>query len=109
MISRLTCSALCCCTVLTPVCTIVLLAICSRPLIIHTARVEKPSQKSGIVPEHSFQYASCSGVGSTVEEEKQSKGERPMPIEENKELVRRFVEEFWNRGNTAAADELMTT
>jgi steroid delta-isomerase-like uncharacterized protein len=30
-----------------------------------------------------------------------------MPIEENKELVRRFVEEFWNRGNTVAADELM--
>ena len=31
-----------------------------------------------------------------------------MSIEENKALVRQFVEEFWNRGNTAAADELMT-
>jgi steroid delta-isomerase-like uncharacterized protein len=30
-----------------------------------------------------------------------------MPAEENKALVRRFVEEFWNEGNTAAADELM--
>jgi steroid delta-isomerase-like uncharacterized protein len=30
-----------------------------------------------------------------------------MPAEENKALVRRFVEEFWNQGNTAAADELM--
>ena len=30
-----------------------------------------------------------------------------MPIEENKALVRRFVEEFWNQGNTAIADELM--
>jgi predicted ester cyclase len=30
-----------------------------------------------------------------------------MAAEENKELVRRFVEEFWNGGNTAAADELM--
>ncbi|HAT44455.1 MAG TPA: ester cyclase [Ktedonobacter sp.] len=39
---------------------------------------------------------------------RKSKGELPMSIEENKALVRRFVEEFWNRGNTAAADELMT-
>lgn len=31
-----------------------------------------------------------------------------MSIEENKALVRSFVEEFWNQGNTAAADELMT-
>ncbi|HEX2108254.1 MAG TPA: ester cyclase [Rubrobacteraceae bacterium] len=30
-----------------------------------------------------------------------------MAAEENKALVRRFVEEFWNEGNTAAADELM--
>ena len=30
-----------------------------------------------------------------------------MSIEENKALVRRFVEEFWNQGNTAIADELM--
>jgi steroid delta-isomerase-like uncharacterized protein len=30
-----------------------------------------------------------------------------MSAEENKHLVRRFVEEFWNEGNAAAADELM--
>ena len=30
-----------------------------------------------------------------------------MAAEENKALVRRFVEEFWNEGNAAAADELM--
>jgi steroid delta-isomerase-like uncharacterized protein len=30
-----------------------------------------------------------------------------MSAEENKVLVRRFVEEFWNEGNTATADELM--
>jgi steroid delta-isomerase-like uncharacterized protein len=30
-----------------------------------------------------------------------------MSAEENKALVRRFVEEFWNKGNTATADELM--
>jgi predicted ester cyclase len=30
-----------------------------------------------------------------------------MSIEENKALVRRFVEEFWNEGITATADELM--
>jgi predicted ester cyclase len=30
-----------------------------------------------------------------------------MTIEENKALVHRFVEEFWNRGNTSAADDLM--
>jgi steroid delta-isomerase-like uncharacterized protein len=31
-----------------------------------------------------------------------------MSAKENKALVRRFVEEFWNEGNTTAADELMT-
>ena len=30
-----------------------------------------------------------------------------MSAEVNKALVRRFVEEFWNEGNTATADELM--
>ena len=30
-----------------------------------------------------------------------------MSLEENKALVRRFVQEFWNQGNTAA-DEFMT-
>jgi steroid delta-isomerase-like uncharacterized protein len=30
-----------------------------------------------------------------------------MSAEENKALVRRFVEEFWNEGNVSAADELM--
>lgn len=30
-----------------------------------------------------------------------------MAIEENEALVRRFVEEFWNEGNMAAAAELM--
>jgi steroid delta-isomerase-like uncharacterized protein len=30
-----------------------------------------------------------------------------MSTEENKALVRRFVEEFWNEGNMAATDELM--
>ena len=29
--------------------------------------------------------------------------------ESNKALVRRFVEEFWNKGNTAAVDELMAS
>ena len=31
-----------------------------------------------------------------------------MSFEENKAVVRRFVEEFWNHGNITAADELMT-
>jgi steroid delta-isomerase-like uncharacterized protein len=30
-----------------------------------------------------------------------------MSAEENKALVRRFVEEFWNEGNEVTADELM--
>src|SRR3989442_2206972 len=51
---------------------------------------------------------SCSGAGSTDEEEKQSKGEPPMTHDENKAVVSRFVEEFWSQGNMAAADELMT-
>ena len=32
-----------------------------------------------------------------------------MWAEENRALVRRFVEEFWNEGNMSAADELMAT
>ena len=32
-----------------------------------------------------------------------------MTTEGNKALVLRFVEEFWSRGNLAAADELMTS
>jgi hypothetical protein len=36
-----------------------------------------------------------------------SKGGLEMSAEENKALVRRFVEEFWNEGNMSAADELM--
>ena len=31
-----------------------------------------------------------------------------MTTEQNKALVNRFVDEFWSRGNLAAADELMT-
>ena len=31
-----------------------------------------------------------------------------MSLEENKSLVRHFVEEFWNQGQTVAADKLMT-
>jgi len=34
-------------------------------------------------------------------------GETQMLVEENKALVRHFVEEFWNTGNIAAADELI--
>jgi steroid delta-isomerase-like uncharacterized protein len=30
-----------------------------------------------------------------------------MSEKENKALVRRFVEEFWNKGNTTAVDDLM--
>src|SRR5262249_38420792 len=36
-----------------------------------------------------------------------NRGGRAMSAEEYKLLVRRFVEEFWNRGNLAVADELM--
>ncbi len=32
-----------------------------------------------------------------------------MSTEENKALVRRFVEEFWNAGNEVTADELMAS
>jgi len=31
-----------------------------------------------------------------------------MSVEEQKAVVRRFVEEFWNRGNVAVADELLS-
>src|SRR5215216_5934566 len=37
----------------------------------------------------------------------EGKGGLEMSTEENKALVRRFVEEFWNEGSTATADELM--
>jgi predicted ester cyclase len=59
-----------------------------------------------MVSEESFQYALS--VGLPHETGKHTKGEPSMSNEENKALVRRFVEEFWNQGNTAAADELMT-
>src|SRR5712692_5098900 len=42
---------------------------------------------------------------STVREKKE--GETAMLGEENKALVRLFIEEFWNKGNMAAADELL--
>ena len=32
-----------------------------------------------------------------------------MSAEENKSLVRRFVQEFWNTGKLSASDELMAT
>ena len=31
-----------------------------------------------------------------------------MSVEEQKAVVRRFVEEFWNKGNVAIADELLS-
>jgi steroid delta-isomerase-like uncharacterized protein len=38
---------------------------------------------------------------------RKEQGETQMSVEENKALVRRFVEEFWSSGNLAAADELI--
>lgn len=35
------------------------------------------------------------------------KGGLDLSAEENKELVRRFVEGFWNQGNTSVVDEMM--
>ena len=32
-----------------------------------------------------------------------------MSVEEQKAVVRRFVEEFWNQGHVAVADELLST
>jgi steroid delta-isomerase-like uncharacterized protein len=46
-------------------------------------------------------------VNATGDERRTSKGDTTMSVEENKALVRRFVEEFWNTGNMAAADELI--
>jgi steroid delta-isomerase-like uncharacterized protein len=39
--------------------------------------------------------------------DRKEQGEKQVSVEENKALVRRFVEEFWNTGNIAAADELI--
>src|SRR5689334_2049626 len=44
----------------------------------------------------------CSKAGSEC-----SPRRRAMAIEHNKALVTRYVEEFWNQGHLAAADELM--
>src|SRR5579859_4839310 len=65
----------------------------------------KPSQISGIVSTEWGRYACGRGVRSTDQEER--KGKLEMIGEENKALVRLFDEEFWNKGNLAAADELM--
>jgi len=35
------------------------------------------------------------------------KGGIPMLTEENKDIVRRAVDEIWNKGNIAVADELL--
>src|SRR5439155_1566216 len=35
------------------------------------------------------------------------KGVASMSTEDNKTIVRRFIEEVWNKGNVAAVDELM--
>src|SRR5215469_5885187 len=82
---------------------------CSRlPLLTHYTRClyVKPSQISGIVSAESGQYA-CSRRGRSTDQEKR-KGEPEMFLgEENKALVRLFNEEFWNKGNLAAADELI--
>jgi steroid delta-isomerase-like uncharacterized protein len=44
----------------------------------------------------------------TCNSPRRGKEEISVSTEENKVLVHRFVEEFWNDGNTAAADELMS-
>src|SRR5216684_3220780 len=105
MISRLTRSALCWCIVLLPPA----LYSCSRFLFsTHYTRCTctEPSQFSGMVSLYGFRYASCVGLNPQSMKERQRRTR--MSCEENKALVRRFVEEFWNQGNTAAADELMT-
>jgi steroid delta-isomerase-like uncharacterized protein len=45
--------------------------------------------------------------GPICDDDKKEQGETRMSIEENKALVRRFDEEFWNSGNMAAANELI--
>jgi steroid delta-isomerase-like uncharacterized protein len=53
-------------------------------------------------------YASSSGAHSTNIKRRASKGECIMTVDETKALIRRLVEEFWNQGHLAAADELLT-
>src|SRR5581483_7270792 len=104
MISRLTCSALCCCTVLLPRYGSAhdLLSL----HIIHAACVQNHPRFLGLY------LGTASSMLHAVElvpqMKRKSKGELSMSMKENKELVCRFVEEFWSRGNMAAADELMT-
>src|SRR5215216_2772260 len=46
-------------------------------------------------------------VVSSQRDSGEREGGLEMSAEEDKALVRRFVQEFWNEGNTATADELM--
>src|SRR5690348_1203602 len=100
MISRLTRSALCLCiVVLLPV-----LISCSRFTFIHhytRCTCAELSQFSGMVSLYGFRYASF--VRLISQRMKTSQRRTSMSREENKALVSRFVEEFWNQGNTAAA------
>src|SRR5260370_8729171 len=66
----------------------------------------KLSQLSGMVLPSVFQYALC--VGLILQNRKGRRRRTTMPCEENKAVVSRFVDEFWNQGKTSAADELMT-
>jgi steroid delta-isomerase-like uncharacterized protein len=43
----------------------------------------------------------------TAAESPNSTGETTMSVEQHKALVQQFVDEFWNAGNLAAADEFM--
>jgi steroid delta-isomerase-like uncharacterized protein len=49
-------------------------------------------------------------LGDSLPQQGGGRKEETFPVsEENKALVRRFVEEFWNEGDTTAVDELMAT
>src|SRR5271166_4072173 len=67
----------------------------------------KPSQKSGIVWAECGRYA-CSRPMWFTRSGVNDMENLKMLGEENKAVVRLFEEQFWNKGNLAAVDELMT-
>src|SRR3712207_922009 len=68
----------------------------------YTTLFRSKSHKCGITFVQSVHYRADNEMFRRLQ-----RRSREMSAEENKALVERFVEEFWNEGNTSAADELM--
>lgn len=76
-------------------------------VIIHAAQLQNHPRNLGLSPQYAYGMLAA---GTFVQQIwRKRKGGLAMLGEENKALARLFSEEFWNKGNMAAVDELMAT